>query len=318
MDILTAMQCIVFLISDIYITYDTIKENEYAYIAKQSYLEKIEATKYFYKISNQILLQILTELELTSSKLKLPYTNEQIERLIYSLNKNYNLTYFITKLIDYIGIENCGRLLLKIPTLTINYEDGITKYILNELGSYNHDNNTITLHCKNQDVLSHEFLHAASTLNDKYYTYVGFSANNDFEQFFYGFNEGYTEILNQRIFGSKYTGYIANYAICLMLETMFNNRKELEIAYFNNDLKIFIDKFLEYGTLEEMISLLNTLDEFATTPFNNREFNNALNQVYEIIKRNNELDKIKTCEEIINQYKPKEKSFIKRLVRKPN
>ena len=318
MDILTVFQCLPLLISEIYIAYDRIKENEYAYLTKQTKLKQIEETKYFYEISNKILLQILTELELTSSKLKLPYTNDQIEKLIYSLNRNYNLTYFITKLIDYIGIENCHRLLLNIDTLTINYEEGIKKYILNELGSYDPIANSITLHHKNPHILSHEFLHAASTIHDRYYTYTGFSASNDFEKFFYGFNEGYTEILNKRIFDSKYIGYIANYTICLMLETMFDDKKELETAYFNNDFKIFIDKFLEYGSLEEMISILNTLDDFATTPFTNKEFYNALNTVYEIIKRNNELDKIKTCEEIINKHKQKEKSLIKRLARKSN
>jgi len=187
----------------------------------------------------------------------------------------------------------------------------------NPLGEYYSTENKIYIYEKNQYTLSHEFLHAASTTITPNYIYMGFSADNGAENFFSGFNEGYTELLNRRIFGATQISYIINYIICQLLEVMFENPKELEIAYFNNRVDVFIKRFLMYGTKEELIDILRTLDYASRIPYTYKEIEELINLVCEIICRKGEPDKILKCEQIKNNIKTqKQDKFIKRLVKK--
>ena len=85
-----------------------------------------------------------------------------------------------------------------------------------QAGNYNPYNNTITLFHKKKDILSHEFLHMAST-RDKYR--CGFHLQTRFNQEIgRGLNEGYTELLNKRIFNSKSFSYFHNVKIARLIE----------------------------------------------------------------------------------------------------
>ena len=119
----------------------------------------------------------------------------------------------------------------------------------------------------------------------------------------------YVSIL--RIWKYKNNIYRQNVKIVRLIETLFDDPKEMENAFFNNDLdKVFL-QFLKYGTKEEFFEIMTNLDNLATT--NQIIFSNVDNiktqlKLYEIIKRSNDPKKITNFENILDENK-----FIKKL-----
>ena len=145
----------------------------------------------------------------------------------------------------------------------------------------------------------------------------GFTIGNQYGTFFNGLNEGFTEIFNQRIFHENFITYKTNTLICQCLELMFENPKDIETAYFNNDIDFIYTTFLNYGTKEEFAYLCQKLDYFATKDHEQIEVEETLDFLYNIISRHSEKEKLEMFNQLVEQSKPQTlKSKIKSLVKK--
>ena len=155
----------------------------------------------------------------------------------------------------------------------------------------------------NQTVLTHEFLHMASA-KDK--LNIGFNCITRFnnQEIGRGLNEGYTELLNQRIFNSKSLAYFHNVKIAKLFETFFDDAKDMENAYFHGDIETLYRVFSQYGTKEEFFEIINNLDNLATTKipiYNTITSIKTQLKLYTIIKRSKDITKIKQFENILDQ-----------------
>ena len=177
-------------------------------------------------------------------------------------------------------------------------------------GVYHHEERCIELFNDKSFVLTHEFLHLASAQNEKH---IGFHINIENEEIGRCLNEGYTELLNQRIYNNPTTCYKHNVRIMRMLETFFDNYRDMEHAFFHCELNTLYKQFCEYGTKEEFLKISQNLDYFAYAPIKtNDTIASIITQlkVYEIIKRSKNPDKIQKCETILDE------QAITRIIRK--
>jgi len=315
-------QLLTLFIATGYIGISKIKINETEKLIKEIAKQDYQDIKEYYEICNETLQEILNDFnkenypELPPIDLQLD-NQDCIERL-NSLIFYPELEPIINKLINYIEPKHLIQLILNLQTLQIVYPDNIPSTpSYNPAGEYNYTENKIYIYGYSTDTLSHELLHAASTTVTPNYTYIGFAADNGAENFFCGFNEGYTEVLNRRIFGSKKLVYPLNYIACILLEIMFEDPKELEIAYFNNRVDVFIKQFLTYGTKEELVDILKALDCASRIPYTYKEGEELINMICSIIGSKNNPDKILKCEQAKSDFKIKKQNrFIKRLVKK--
>ena len=160
----------------------------------------------------------------------------------------------MSKNIDEENLKYCAQNLktVKIENKNIikeikNYLSNLDKSTING-GLYYNNTNNIDIFIDSKQILSHEFIHMC-TSND---LNCGFRLDTRFnEEIGMGLNEGYTELLNQRIFKYKHCAYSKNVGIVKLLETFFDNPKDLEDAFFHNDLDKVILQFCKYGTKEE-------------------------------------------------------------------
>ncbi|MCI9110621.1 MAG: hypothetical protein HFH47_02265 [Bacilli bacterium] len=121
--------------------------------------------------------------------------------------------------------------------------------------------------------------------------------------------------MNVRLFSPKIRGYKSCYKICLLIELLFDDYHDMEHAYFCNNTDLLLETFLKYGTKEEFVYIVECLDVFAKTAPEKQDVNDVINLLKDIISRTNNPDKIMRCEELTKE-DLKEKSFVKRLVRK--
>lgn len=213
--------------------------------------------------------------------------------------------------IDPVNLEFCLKNLLSIK---INYKHSIKEHFANFIapnmisGFYNYELNKIDIYFKRKYVLSHEFLHMASTCDFNRnlcgFSFFGFdSFTESYDYFGTGLNEGYTELLNRRIFlnGKKTGSYTQNVKIVKLIECFFDNYRDMEYAYFHNDISAVYDAFCRYGTREEFFIIMNELDNYARC-FKNADYINSIRvqlKLYEIIKRSNDDKKIAKFESIL-------------------
>lgn len=301
------------------ISYDSSKERCF-----KEYMDSEREKEKEYFTSKSKLISMILSYELsdyipkptTIRHLCPPEVSKKIKKAICKHNKNPELESLLEILLDYIPVEYLGNLMRNIKTLKISHKDYINRSVVSKsLGSYSRENNTIYLTQKNFDILSHEFLHAASSFDNDDVSFSGFTYENEYVKFFYGLNEGYTEVLNVRLFSSKIRGYNSCYKICLLIELLFDNYHDMEHAYFCNNTDLLIETFLKYGTKEEFVYIVECLDVFAKTAPEKQEVNDVINLLKDIISRTNNPDKIMRCEELTKE-DLKEKSFVKKLVRK--
>lgn len=226
---------------------------------------------------------------------------EELQEIVQTFKNNVSQENF------YNAVKKLQT--VKINNLTIKKD---LKYYLQNIimnpiiaaGNYNPNNNTITMFLHKKHVLSHEFLHMASVKNKDN---SGFWLNTRFDQEIgRGLDEGYTELLNQRIFKSKSLSYFHNVKIARLLETFFDNPKDMENAYFNGNIEEIFKQFLTYGTKEEFFQTMNSLDNLATTSsvvFNQLEAIKTELNLYKIIKRSKDQNKINNFEQILYENK---------------
>jgi len=325
MDLLHILQILSLSITSGYIGNNIIKLEHTKNILKQIYNENLiqEETREYYARCNQILLATLNDFDKSNYPELIvpdsPFTKQEYIAILHHMNNNPELTPLINKLGKYINPKYLTRITLNLSQLQVEYpKDIFFPPYYKPLGEYDEIKNIIYIYDYNDATLSHEFLHAASTIITSNYSYIGFCIYNGTDKFFNGFNEGYTELLNERIFGADFIGYQANFIVSKLLETMFDDKQELEIAYFNNDITVFINKFLTYGSKEELIYILQMLDYFASVQFTIKEKNQLIDMIGEIISRKEEKDKILRCNQIREKDEKQNPKIIKRLVKKFN
>lgn len=227
-----------------------------------------------------------------------------------------DLKEIFKKFVDYIDPINLEYCLKNISTVTIQNKSTIKERIHNIFsvncseGAYNLFNNLIKLNNKEKATLSHEFLHMSSA-SKNYPYFCGFSVymydylTRSVGKFGDGLNEGYTELLNMRIFYNqkKSTSYIENVKIAKLIECFFDDYREMEYAYFHTDIDAVYNAFTKYGTRKEYFMIMNQLDYFADSTMLTDFISSAIIQLklYEIIKRSNDKKKIKHFEETLDE-----------------
>ena len=239
----------------------------------------------------------------TQSNSNIDNIDEILEKLSYpSELKEIIITF--KNYIDPINFETC---IGKLNNLKINYFNlihDIKKYLQNfceSEGKYIPKENTINIYkvFDKKSVLTHEFLHMASTGKNQT---SGFCTNLDDIWIGNGLDEGYTELLNERIFNSKHLSYTYNIEIIKILEIFFDNPKDMEYAYFHNNIFIIYQTFLKYGTKEEFFSLLQVLDNLVETDIPIYKKVTAIKtklNLYIILKRSQNKEKILAAEKIL-------------------
>lgn len=279
-------------------------------------------TQGYYDTLNNTLINILNDFEAKPFIQMLPQLPENmipnIKQYIMKYNKNPDLEPILTKFIQYIDPINLLNLLMNIETLQVKYQKIIERnHAYTILGDYNSHTNTIYIHKKTPFTLSHEFLHAASTKRVGNISLCGFTISNEHGMFFDGLNEGFTELFNERIFNTASTTYRNNITICRCLELIFDNPKDVETAYFNNDIDFFYQTFLEYGTKEEFAYICYQLDCFFDDDYTKQEYNTVLDILYMIISRKNDPEKLEQFRQITQASKPFSiQESLKKIVKK--
>ena len=132
------------------------------------------------------------------------FTKEDADYVLKVTDKiktNQDLAHFESALLKNIKIEFMRNFFINAPYITIKKFSLLEAPIKNDhriLGTYNGSTKEIKVYDKKESTLNHELLHAASS--DFTYSAVGFSV--EFEKlgmFGEGLNEGYTELINNRI-----------------------------------------------------------------------------------------------------------------------
>ncbi len=240
------------------------------------------------------------------------------QEILYSLNKYEELTPLIGKLISHLGVSNLPDLFFNLENLNIHYVPFYQRkhLLLDALGTYSYKSNEITIYKNKPGVLEHEFLHAASSReickNGTNYSLTGFSILGEDLDWFRGLNEGYTELLNERIFGTRQISYKTNTYVIKYLENIFDNPHDMEKAYFYNDIDSIIYQFLEYGSKEEFLKVMRFLNLYSSMPATKTERDHIVHLICDIIKRSGQKDNIDKCQKLDEE----NKFSIKKLVKK--
>ena len=228
-----------------------------------------------------------------------------------------------SKFVNYVDPLNLELALWNLSKLNLDKSFNL-KEIVNSLcgslitGYYNVNDNRIRINYDIKSTLSHEFLHMASSCKNMT-TYSGFHFNI-FDKNKYigsignGLNEGYTELLNARIFNNnKPKSYKTCVKIVRMIECFFDDFKDMEYAYFHCDINAVYEAVCKYATIDEFFTILNELDKYADTIAPNDAINHLKLQrmLYDIIKRSDDEEKISKFESIF--YENKLNKFTKNI-----
>jgi hypothetical protein len=110
-------------------------------------------------------------------------------------------------------------------------------------------------------VLTHELLHMASSRRDNDFTLSGFHIKGKNKSIGSGLNEGYTELLNGRYFGVEKScdSYLDLQFLASGIESIIG-QKEMEQAYFTNNVDFLVSELSKYSNEECAISLLVKMD----------------------------------------------------------
>ena len=197
------------------------------------------------------------------SKLFAEFKKEDIEKLnkvIDNLKKeNTQIYIFSTKLLQNVDINNLRNFIHNIPKTTIHYHTKVD--VFKVAGTYNKKNNTIEIYKDNNNTtLYHELLHAAST--SYLYDAVGFKTKINGIIIGKGLNEGYTELLNNRIFNAKSKSYLYLQKLTKLIEKFYQNKEEMTEDYFNADFLRLFGELLKSMSIEEVIDIIISLDQF--------------------------------------------------------
>ncbi len=235
---------------------------------------------------------------------------EFIDKVILSGNYPKVLNDFVRTLYKKVEKDNLYNLATNLRTVKLERINPFVWLVADySYGTYDSLKNVITYFNKNS--IPHELLHLSSTANN---SYSGFNVIKGGINFANGFNEGYTEMLAQKIFfNSVFTNsaYKTNVYLLRLFELLYDDPKELETAYFNADFENPIKKFLKYGSIEEFKFLIKHLDYFAKTSIWNDEENIIFELLIDKIEKTKEKQRVKKANDIYNEYIVAERGMVK-------
>ena len=275
-------------------------KDTYLKVAKKANSSKVMEREYL-----KLRLKDKKEVEEIRAKLEIPEQLQEISNEFF----------------EKVNIEDQLRCINNLKTLKFNHirvRDDIALHLKNMVSSltaaawYSSGSNKIEdlEHKPSKRVLSHEFLHmASSNLYESGFNQIGAYDSKDGKKIYVGrgLNEGYTELLNCRLFGYdlKKCTYMIPVKLTRLIETFFDNPRDMEKAYFNNDIaKVYLE-FCKYGSNEEFWNLMNDIDNYAYAPLS-FDFINSIGtqmRLYKIIKRSDNPEKIKKFEDILDENK---------------
>lgn len=125
----------------------------------------------------------------------------------------------------------------------------------------------ITLHEKNDKVtFYHELFHASSSYynQSKLEFHSGFHHQhvNERKDIGRGFNEGYTELLTHRYFGSHDdSGYSNELHYARLVEHLIGKEK-MQSLYLKSSLNELINELCKYNSLENVLKFIENMDKF--------------------------------------------------------
>ena len=275
-------------------------KDTYLKVAKKANSSKVMEREYL-----KLRLKDKKEVEEIRAKLEIPEQLQEISNEFF----------------EKVNIEDQPRCINNLKTLKFNHirvRDDIALHLKNMVSSltaaawYSSGSNKIEdlEHKPSKRVLSHEFLHmASSNLYESGFNQIGAYDSKDGKKIYVGrgLNEGYTELLNCRLFGYdlKKCTYMIPVKLTRLIETFFDNPRDMEKAYFNNDIaKVYLE-FCKYGSNEEFWNLMNEMDSYAYAPLS-FDFINSIGtqmRLYKVIKRSDNPEKIKKFEDILDENK---------------
>ena len=224
-----------------------------------------------------------------------------VEKVIFNGDYPKLLHNFVGTLYKKVDKHNLYNLAINLQGVKLEKINPFVWLVFDKsYGTYDFVNNTITYFNKNS--IPHELLHLSSTINS---LHSGFNIVKGKYSFADGFNEGYTEMLAQRIFFNEVftnSAYKTDVYLLRIFELLYNDPKELESAYFNANYENPIKQFLNYGSLDEFKFILKHLDYFAKTDIWDDEENIVFDLLINKVEKTKEKCKIKKAHDIYNEY----------------
>lgn len=210
-----------------------------------------------------------------------------------------------------------------LETLTVtprnyNFLDILSMSIFQTIsvGNYNTKTNKLTFlndDSQNiQNIINHELLHMASTIEGKEISYAGFSQENKLTKNSIGvaLNEGYTEYLNRKYFASQLiSSYDNEISIAERLEFIIGEAKMKEL-YFSANLMGIIEELSQYVPQEEAISIIKDFDQTMTLKTNKK----AKEEKYHQIRKKLAKIYIEQQRQLLNAQEITEEEFFKRKI----
>ncbi len=147
-------------------------------------------------------------------------------------------------------------------TLKLKYSKELLK--TGAVGTYDGTKNIIKYVKNNATILGHEMLHMASYMYDPSTNthYHGFMQQRGDAIIGTGLNEGYTELMNSRLFtNGKITSYKRLVRIVKLLEDFFPNPQIVSHYYFTCNFPAFAQNLSRYCTQEELKDILFGMDK---------------------------------------------------------
>ena len=214
------------------------------------------------KLALYQIMPIFTKYDL-KSKMFAKFKQEDIEKLnkiVDNIQKeNTQIYIFSIKLLENIDINNLRNFIHNIPTTIINYHKSSNTFPI--AGTYDRKNNTIEIYRdKNNITLYHELLHASSA--SYIYNAIGFKTQINGITIGKGLNEGYTELLNNRLFNTKSKSYLYLQKLAKLIEKFYLDKEEMVEDYFNADLLRLFGELLKSMSIEEAVDIIVELDQF--------------------------------------------------------
>lgn len=227
------------------------------------------------------------------------FTKKDADYILKVTNKikiNQNLAHFESALLKNIKIEFMRNFFINAPYITIKKFSMLEAPIKNDhkiLGTYNVSTKEIKVYDKKESTLTHELLHAASS--DFTYSAVGFSV--EFKKsgmFGEGLNEGYTELINNRIFKYKSKSYIHLQYLARLIENFFEDKEDMMLYYFNANVFGLITELLKNMNLEDAISIIVDMDKFIyLNDFDIKEYLKLKRKIEKLYDEKKEKGKVK-------------------------
>lgn len=217
---------------------------------------------------------------------------------------------YVEKLSNYIPLEDMNLVRANFNSLILKKR--LSSCLEKNSGTYSNYYNKIIYSKK--WALGHEFLHMASSTYDRK-TNIDFSGFEQLDEkniIGTGLNEGYTELLNKRIYGVEPDDrvYTREVRVAKMLELFFDDEKEMTHLYFTCDLPRFIKHLENYAPRGEIIKLITDLDDYCRYNteygdlFKFAKIISVYDRIYKwFISKSNDQEKIKKLEELINEDK---------------